>query len=306
MTNYLETEFCGINFKNPVSTCSGTYGFGIEYGRFLPVETLGSITTKGLTFEPRHGNPGVRIIETPSGMLNAIGLENPGAEIFKKTILPQMQERLGDCKIIANISGSTLDDYARISAYLDDAKGIAMYEVNISCPNVSNGGMAFGVTSEGAASVCRAVKENTSKPVMVKLSPNVTDVVSIAKSVAKAGADALALINTLLGLSIDINKKRPTLGNITGGLSGAAIRPVGVRAVWQVAQVVDIPILGMGGISCWQDAMEYILAGADMVAVGAGSFANPALPFDVLEGLETYCQDQGVKNICELVGEAWR
>lgn len=302
----MTTTFAGVTFQNPVSTCSGTYGFGIEYAEFVPVERLGSITTKGLSILPKKGNAGVRITETPAGMLNCIGLENPGAASFKRDYIPKMHEKLGECKIIANISGATLEEYQEISASLDEVDEIAMYEVNISCPNVKAGGLAFGTECASAAEVCRIVKKETSKPVLMKLSPNVTNIVEIAKACEDAGADGLALINTLLGMSIDINRQTPVLGNITGGLSGPCIRPVGVRMVWQVSQAVSIPILGMGGISCWQDAVEYILAGAQMVAVGAANFANPMAPIEVLEGLQNYCESHQIEDVNDLVGKAWK
>lgn len=306
MSCHMQVDFAGVSFQNPVTTCSGTYGFGIEYGRFVPVERLGGISTKGLTLLPRRGNAGVRITETPSGMLNAIGLENPGADAFKQTVLPQMLQRLGDCKVIANISGGTLDDYAQITALLNDAEGIALFEVNISCPNVAAGGMAFGTTCDSAAEVCRVVKAHTDKPVVMKLSPNVTDIVSIAQSVAEAGADGLALINTLVGMSIDVEKQQPVLGNVKGGLSGPCIRPIGVRMVWEVAQAVDLPILGMGGIATWRDAVEYLLAGASMIAVGASTFQNPMAPIEILEGIEAYCNRKGIARVQDLTGMAWR
>lgn len=306
MSVNLETTFAGVSFKNPVSTCSGTYGFGIEYGRFVPVERLGSITTKGLSAYPQKGNPGVRITETPAGMLNCIGLENPGIDEFKERYLPKMRERLSDCKIIANIFGGSLDTYAAASRALNDVEDVAMYEVNISCPNVHAGGLVFGTDCSAAQEVCKAVKAETDKPVIMKLSPNVTDIVSIAKACEEAGADGISLINTLMGMSIDVNRQKPVLGNVTGGLSGACIRPVGVRMVYQVAQAVSIPILGMGGICTWRDAIEYMLAGATMVSVGAANFKNPMAPLEVLDGIEQYCEAKGIQNINEIVGKAWK
>lgn len=302
----MKTSFCGEIYQNPISTASGTYGFGLEYGAFLPVEKLGSIGTKGLTLHPKSGNKGVRITETPSGMLNAIGLENPGAQVFVEEYLPKMRERLGEAKIIANISGDSLDDYEKIAEIVSSAEGISALEVNISCPNVKAGGMAFGVTCQGASDVCRVVKAASKVPVIMKLSPNVTDIVEIAKSVEKAGADAISLINTLLGISIDIYKKRPVIGNVTGGLSGSAIKPVGLRMVYQVAQNVEIPILGMGGIATWEDAIEYFLAGASMVSVGAACFKNPNAPFEILEGITQYCKRMGFKSPSEMVGLSWK
>ena len=217
-----------------------------------------------------------------------------------------MRERLGDCKIIANIFGGTLDTYAAVSKALNDVDEIVMYEVNISCPNVHAGGMVFGTDCAAAADVCRAVKAETDKPVLMKLSPNVTDIVAIAKACEEAGADGLSLINTLMGMSIDVNTQKPVLGNVTGGLSGAAIRPVGVRMVYQVAQSVGIPILGMGGIVTWRDAVEYMLAGAQMVAVGAANFRDPMAPMKVLEGIEAYCEARGITDVNELIGKAWK
>ena len=304
----LRVDFCGLTFKNPVSTASGTYGFATEYGAFVPVDRLGSVTTKGLTLEPRQGNPGLRVTETPAGMLNCIGLENPGVDAFIRDILPQMRARLAeaDTKIIANISGNTVDDYARMAEKLAACPEVALLEVNISCPNVRAGGLAFGTFCAQAAEVCRAVKGVAAQPVLMKLSPNVTDVTEIALGLQEAGADGLSMINTLMGMVIDVEKQRPLLGNVTGGLSGPAIRPVGVRMVWQVAQAVDIPILAMGGIEKTRDALEYILAGASMVAVGAASFADPLAPMAVVDGLEAYCERHRVAHVRDLIGAAWK
>lgn len=306
MTVCMQTTFCGISFQNPVSTASGTYGFGIEYGEFLPVERLGSITSKGLTLAPRGGNPGRRLAETPSGMLNSIGLENPGVDLFINDYLPKMRARLGDCRIIANFSGNTIEEYGRMSAILADVPEVAMYEVNISCPNVQAGGMTFGVDCDSAAAVCAAVKKETDKPVVMKLSPNVTDITAIAKACEQAGADGLSLINTLMGMKIDLKTQKPALGNITGGLSGAAVRPVGVRMVWQVSQAVHIPVMGMGGITNWEDAVEYMLAGAQMISVGAACFKDPYAPFKVIDGIAAYCEMHGIENVNDLVGGAWK
>ena len=304
----LSVDFCGISFKNPISTASGTYGFALEYAPFVPVAKLGSVTTKGLTCAPRQGNPGIRLMETPAGMLNAIGLENPGVDVFVEDILPQMEELLlkEDCKIIANISGNTIEDYEKMADKLSKTNAVALLEVNISCPNVKAGGMAFGTDCLAASEVCKAVKRYAAQPVVMKLSPNVTDIVIIAKALEEAGADGLSLINTLLGMSIDVEKRKPTIGNITGGLSGPAIRPIGVRMVWQVAQAVDIPILGMGGVQTTRDALEYILAGASLVAVGAANFADPEAPFDIIKGLETYCRTHQIHAVRDLIGAAWK
>lgn len=302
----MNIDYCGIDFQNPVTVASGTYGFGIEYNQFVDVSQIGGVMTKGLTMEPRRGNAGVRLQETPGGLLNCIGLENPGAAGFVAQYLPQMTAQLPPCQIIANIAGATLEDYAHIAEYLGHTEGIAAFEVNISCPNVKNGGMAFGTEAKMAAQVCQTVKQYTDKPVIMKLSPNVTDVVEIAQALEAAGADGLSLINTLLGLSIDIKSKKPALGNIMGGLSGPAVKPVGVRMVWQVAQAVKIPLIGMGGITNWQDAVEYMLAGATLITVGTANFVNPMAPLEIAEGIKQYCQEQRISNVKELVGLAWR
>lgn len=302
----MNIDYCGIDFQNPVTVASGTYGFGIEYNQFVDVSQIGGVMTKGLTMEPRRGNVGVRLQETPGGLLNCIGLENPGAAGFVAQYLPQMIAQLPPCQIIANIAGATLEDYAHIAEYLGHTEGIAAFEVNISCPNVKNGGMAFGTEAKMAAQVCQTVKQYTDKPVIMKLSPNVTDVVEIARALEAAGADGLSLINTLLGLAIDIKSKKTALGNIMGGLSGPAVKPVGVRMVWQVSQAVKIPLIGMGGITNWQDAVEYMLAGATLITVGTANFVNPMAPLEIAEGIKQYCQEQHISNVKELVGLAWR
>lgn len=304
----MQVPFCGLTFKNPISTASGTYGFATEYAQVIDVTALGSVTTKGLTLAPRRGNPGVRIMETPAGMLNCIGLENPGIEAFVEDILPKMKALFGpsDTKIIANISGDQVEDYAAMAEALAGHEEVALIEVNISCPNVKAGGLAFGTDCPAAAAVCRAVKDKATQPVVMKLSPNVTDVVTIAKALEDAGADGLSMINTLLGMAIDVEKRRPVLGNITGGLSGPAIRPVGVRMVYQVAQAVRIPILGMGGVSTGRDALEYIMAGASLVAVGAANFPNPHAPLQIIQEVEDFCRRHGVRQVTDLIGCAWR
>lgn len=302
----MSVDFCGLTFQNPVTVASGTYGFGIEYNQFVDVSKIGGVMTKGLTIEPRRGNAGVRLQETPGGLLNSIGLENPGAEGFIRDYLPQMRAELPPCQIIANIAGATLEDYARIAEFLGQIEGIGAFEVNISCPNVKNGGMAFGTEARMAAQVCRTVKRYTKKPVIMKLSPNVTDVVEIALALEEAGADALSLINTLLGMSIDIKTQKPALGNVMGGLSGPAVKPVGVRMVWQVAQRVAIPLIGMGGITNWQDAVEYLLAGAALVTVGTANFVNPLAPLEIAAGIEQYCAQQGLNDVSQLIGRAWK
>jgi dihydroorotate dehydrogenase (NAD+) catalytic subunit len=300
----LHVNLGGLELKNPVTTCSGTYGFGEEYAPYLEPSKLGGMALKGLTKEARLGNPMPRIVETPSGMLNAIGLQNPGIEEFVSGYLPRLKN-IGT-KLIANISGNSLEDYAYVTRVLDQAGGIAAIEVNISCPNVKQGGIQFGTLPHMAAQVTKAVRENTKLPVIVKLSPNVTDITEIAKAVVADGADALALINTLLGLAIDVRNRRPVLANVMGGLSGPAVKPVALRMVWQVSQAVKVPVLGMGGILTAEDALEFILAGATAVAVGTGNFVNPAAPLEIIQGISKYCAEQGVKDINELVGAAWK
>lgn len=300
----LAVNLGGISLRNPVTTSSGTYGFGQEYAAYLPPSELGAIALKGLTREPKSGNQMPRLAETPSGMLNSIGLQNPGIEKFIADYLPQVREL--PTKIIANISGNSVDDYADVAGRLEAAGGIDGIEINISCPNVKHGGIQFGTNPLMAAQVTKAVRDNTKLPVIVKLSPNVTDVTEIARAVVDAGADALSLINTLLGMAIDIKTRKPVLANIMGGLSGPAVKPVAVRMVWQVAQAVKVPILGMGGILTAADALEFILAGATAVAIGTGNFVNPAAPHEVVAGIEAYCLDNGIKDVNELIGAAWR
>ncbi len=294
----------GLAMKNPVTACSGTYGFGEEYASYVDPARLGAIALKGLTREPRSGNAMPRIAETPSGMLNAIGLQNPGLEEFLSGYLPRLRH-LGT-KLIANIAGNTLEDYAYVAGALDRAVGIDAIEVNISCPNVKQGGIQFGTVPRMAAEVTKAVRANTGLPVIVKLSPNVTDITEISRAVVAEGADALSLINTLLGMSIDVGTRRPVLANIMGGLSGPAVKPVALRMVWQVSQAVKVPVLGMGGILTAGDALEFILAGATAIAVGTGNFVDPKAPWHILQGIGEYCAEQGVKDINDLVGAAWK
>lgn len=293
-----------INMKNPVTTASGTFGFGQEYGPYVDINRLGAIVVKGTTLEPREGNATPRLVETPSGILNSIGLQNPGADYLIKHYAPYFQTL--QTNVIVNISGCTVEEYAELAAKLDGVPGIAGLEVNISCPNVKKGGMAFGGDAATAAEVTKAVKQATGLPVIVKLSPNVTDIAEIASAVEAAGADGLSVINTLLGMAIDVRKRKPVLGNILGGLSGPAVKPVAVRAVWQVYKAVKLPIIGMGGIMTAEDALEFILAGAAAVAVGTANFINPRATLDVLEGIEAYLTENGVEDIKELVGAAHR
>ena len=300
----MKVNLGGLEMKNPVTTASGTFGFGPEYADFVDLNALGAIVVKGTTLEPRLGNPTPRMVETPAGMLNAIGLQNPGADAFIKEYLPFLGQY--NTPVIVNMAGNSVEDYGNLAQKLSEAKGIHALEVNISCPNVKQGGIQFGTVPEMAAEVIKKVKDNTSLPVIAKLSPNVSDIVAMAKSVEAAGADAIALINTLLGMAIDIETQKPILGNIMGGLSGPAIKPVAVRMVWQVSQAVHIPILGMGGILTAEDALEFILAGATAVAVGTGNFVNPRASMDIIAGIEEYMSKKGIEDINELIGKAWR
>lgn len=296
----LAVTVAGIHMKTPVIAASGTFGFGLEYKDFIDLNEIGAIAVKGLTLETRSGNQGRRIAETPSGMLNSIGLENPGVDAFLATILPQLKQY--DVPVIANISGNTVEEYALMAKKLTVA-GVAGLEVNISCPNVKNGCLAFGVDPESAALVTRAVKNNTSLPVIVKLSPNVTDIVTVAKAVEAAGADAISLINTLLGMAIDIHSWRPVLGNVVGGLSGPAVKPVALRMVWQVAKAVTVPVIGMGGIMTAEDALEFMLAGAAAVSVGTASLVNPRAAADIAQGMQDYLQKKNLQHINDIVGK---
>lgn len=303
--NRLESNFLGVNFKNPVVTSSGCFGFGSEYMDYFDPNILGGIGIKGLTLEARTGNLGVRIAETPAGMLNCVGLENPGIEVFKDKILKEIKENGIHTNIIANINGSTVEEYVKLAKIVNEIEEIAIVELNISCPNVKNGGMAFGANPEVAGEITRKVKSVlTKKPLVVKLSPNVTSIVEIAKVVEKNGADAISLINTLLGMAIDVREKKPILGNIFGGLSGACVKPVALRMVYQVYKEVKIPILAMGGITSANDALEFMMAGATLVSVGSGIFRNPMLPVEIIEGLEEYAKENDLQNISEIVGAA--
>ena len=295
----LNVTLCGVELKNPVIAASGCFGFGQEYAKMYPASVFGGISLKGMTFEERQGNPPCRIAETPSGMLNSVGLQNPGVEAFLQNELPHLKSR--DVVVIANVAGSTVEEYCAIAERLDSS-GIDLLEVNISCPNVKEGGAAFGTSCTSAAEVVAQMRRRTSKPMMVKLSPNVTDIVSIARAVEDAGADAVSLINTLLGMRIDLKTRRPVLHNNVGGLSGPAVFPVAVRMVWQVASAVKIPVVGMGGISCWQDAIEMMLAGARAVQIGAALFTDPYTPVRVIEGMDAWLEENGVSDVNEIVG----
>ena len=295
----LAVDIGSLHLQNPVMGASGTFGFGREYEVFLDVHKIGAIVTKGVTPVPRAGNPGVRVAETPAGMLNCIGLENPGVDAFISDILPKIKHY--NTPVIVNISAGSVEDYGKMAQLLD-IDGVEALEVNISCPNVKEGGIVFGTDPKAAAAVTESVKKHTKKTVIVKLSPNVTDITVMAKAVEATGADALSLINTLTGMVIDINTRKPLLGNITGGLSGPAVKPIAVRMVWQAAQAVKIPIIGMGGITCAEDAIEFLLAGASAVAVGAYNFVNPSALKDVADGIEAYLKAHDIKDVRELIG----
>ncbi|MGI6611501.1 MAG: dihydroorotate dehydrogenase [Limnochordia bacterium] len=297
----LQVELAGLALQNPVMVASGTFGYGREYAEYFDINALGALVVKGLSLDPWPGNPPPRITETPAGMLNSIGLQNPGVDHFLACDLPWLAEhRLAT---IVNIVGKTVEEYAAVAAKLSQARGVAAVEVNISCPNIKEGGIAFGTDPQAAAAVVAAVAESTDLPVIVKLSPNVTDIVAIAKAVVAAGADIISLINTLLGMNIDVEKRQPVLANVVGGLSGPAIRPIAVRMVWQVYESVDVPIIGMGGIMTTRDAIEFILAGATAVAVGTATFRNPLAAVEIIQGLAAYCDKTGLP-IRKLVGAA--
>ena len=295
----LSVDLAGVKMKNPIVVASGTFGFGREYGQFYNLNELGGICCKGLTLHRREGNPPPRIAETPMGILNSVGLQNPGVDAFIEQELPELKKH--DLAIIANISGNTPEEYGVMCEKLS-AAGVDMIEVNISCPNVKAGGLAYGTKPELAAEVTKVAKEHATVPVMVKLSPNVTDITEIAKAVADAGADALSLINTLRGMRIDINTRRPILKMNTGGLSGPAVLPVAVRMVWEVASAVDLPILGMGGVAKGEDAAQLMLAGASAVAVGTACFADPYAPIKVRDGLAQIVSAQGLDKVSDLTG----
>lgn len=296
----LSVELAGVKLKNPVVMASGTFGFGEDYVDFFPLDRLGGICAKGLTPRLRQGNPGPRIAETPLGMLNSVGLQNPGVDAFIALELPRLKKE--NLAVIANLSGDTPEEYAEMCGKLS-AAGVDMLEINVSCPNVAAGGLAYGTRPELVEEVTRAAKSAAGQtPVMVKLSPNVTDIVEIAQAAQKGGADALSLINTLRGMRIDINSRRPILRRNTGGLSGPALLPLAVRMVWEVHNAVELPLLGMGGIARWEDAAQMILAGATAIGVGSAIFRNPMTPIQVIEGLSDWCARQGVTALRELTG----
>jgi len=295
----LSVEIAGMRLQNPVMAASGTFGYGTEYEPYLDLGGLGAIVTKAVTMEPREGNAPPRVRETPAGMLNAIGLQNPGARAFLDEKLPELREF--GVPVIVNISGRSTEEFVALATMLSVA-GVDALEVNVSCPNVAQEGMYFGVDCEMTGELTAAVAGATDLPVIVKLSPNVTDITQIALAAEEAGADALSLINTLVGMSIDVEARRPHLGNITGGLSGPAVRPVAVHMVWQVARAVELPLIGMGGIMSAGDALEFILAGATAVGVGTANFVEPATMQGVIDGLAQYCRRHGVERITDLIG----
>ncbi len=295
----LKVNIAGVTLNNPVITASGTFGFGREYGKFYDLKEIGGVSVKGLTLLPRQGNTAPRIAETPSGILNSVGLQNPGVEYYIEHELPFLKEA-GTCAI-ANIAGSSIEDYCRMAEIVSESD-TDMVEMNISCPNVKEGGVAFGTVPKTVAEITKAVRKYCKKPLIVKLSPNVTDITETARAAESEGADALSLINTLTGMVIDINNRRPILHNNIGGLSGPAVKPVAVRMVWQVANAVKVPIIGMGGIATGEDAIEFMLAGASAVMVGTYNFVDPYAAVKVVRGIEEYMTKHGIEDVNDIVG----
>ena len=297
----LRTTIGGLSMKNPVMTASGTFGYGVEFADFVNLEDIGGIIVKGTTLLPREGNDYPRMVETASGMLNCVGLQNKGVDYFCEHIYPEIKDI--KTNMIVNVSGSSLEDYAACAARVNELENIPAIELNISCPNVKQGGMAFGVTTEGASSVVKAVRDVYDKTLIVKLSPNVTSIADIALAVQDAGADAVSLINTLMGMVIDIEKRKPVLSIATGGMSGPAVKPVAVRCVWQVAKAVNIPIVGLGGIMNAKDAIEFFLAGASAIEIGTANFIDPAVTVKVAQGINEWLDQHGCKSVGEIVGQ---
>lgn len=295
-----EVKIGGLNLKNPVLTASGTFGYGIEFSDFVDLEKLGGFIVKGTTLNPREGNPYPRSAETPMGMLNAVGLQNKGVDYFAANIYPQLKSL--DTNVIVNVSGACIEDYVACAEKVAQLENIPAIELNISCPNVKQGGMAFGVRPQSAAEVVSAVRKAYPKTLIVKLSPNVTDITEIARAVENAGADSVSLINTLLGMAIDSEKRRPILSTITGGMSGPAVKPIALRMVWQVANAVKIPVIGIGGITNGRDAVEFLLAGATAVEVGTANFMNPAVTGEIVDYIKEYLLRHGMASIDELIG----
>jgi dihydroorotate dehydrogenase (NAD+) catalytic subunit len=296
----LSVEIAGIKLRNPVMTASGTFGYGSEFAEYVDLESIGAIITKGLSLRPKAGNRTPRIVETPGGMLNAIGLQNVGIEAFVREKVPFL--RTVNTPVVVNVYGNTLEEYGELAQRLDKIHEVAGLEINISCPNVKQGGIVFGTDPKAAWEVVSLVRESTIKPVIVKLSPNVTDIVEMAHACAEAGADALSLINTLTGMAVDLQKRRPVLANVTGGLSGPAIKPVALRMVWQVARAVQLPIIGIGGIMSATDALEFIVAGATAVQVGTANFLDPAAAQTIALDMERYLAENGIASVREMIG----
>ncbi len=295
----LSVKVAGVSFANPLIAASGTFGFGREFNEFYPLSTLGGISCKGITLRRRDGNPPPRIAETPSGILNAVGLQNPGVDVFINEDLPWLKQQ--NTTIIANIAGNTVEEYCQMAEKLSETD-VDMIELNISCPNVKSGGVQFGTSCESVGQITHEVRAHCKKPLVVKLSPNVTDIASIAQSAEANGADAISMINTLTGMKIDIHTRRPIIRNNTGGLSGAAVFPVAVRMVWQVSKAVTIPIIGMGGITTWEDAVEMLIAGATALQIGTVLFSDPYAPIKINEGLNRFLDENGIQSVTELTG----
>jgi len=299
----LEVEIAGIKLKNPVMTASGTFGYGEEFSPFIDLDRLGAMVLKGITLKPKRGNPPPRIIETPSGMLNAIGLQNVGVEVLIKEKLPYLKKF--NTPVIINISGDTIEEYIELARRLGEVSkemGVAGLEVNISCPNVKNGDMAWGTDAKATYKIVSSIRKVTTLPLIVKLTPNVTDIKTIAQAAKEAGADALSLINTLVGMAVDIDSRKPKLANISGGLSGPAVKPVALWLVWQVFQTVNIPVIGIGGIIKVEDALEFIIAGARAIEIGTANFINPNITIEIIEGIKKYLIKNNIKDVNELVG----
>ncbi|MCF2582015.1 dihydroorotate dehydrogenase [Bacteroides caecigallinarum] len=289
-----------LNMANPVMTASGTFGYGLEFEDFVDLERIGGIIVKGTTLHHREGNPYPRMAETPMGMLNAVGLQNKGVHYFVENIYPKIKDI--KTNMIVNVSGSQIEDYAETARIINELENIPAIELNISCPNVKQGGMAFGVTAKGAEEVVKAVRDVYKKTLIVKLSPNVTDITEIARAAEGAGADSVSLINTLLGMAINAEKRKPVLSTITGGMSGAAVKPIALRMVWQVAKAVNIPVIGLGGIMNWRDAVEFMLAGATAIQIGTANFIDPAITVKVAEGINDYLERHGYSSVRDIIG----
>lgn len=296
----LSVNFCGVEMKNPVTVASGTFGSGMEYSDFVDLSRLGAVTTKGVANVPWPGNPTPRIAEVYGGMLNAIGLQNPGIDTFVERDLKFLKNY--DTKVIVNVCGRSVQDYVEVVERLSDCDEVDLLEINVSCPNVKEGGIAFGVDPKALENITKEVKAKAKQPVIMKLSPNVSDIAEMARAAVSGGSDALSLINTLTGMKIDINRRTFAIANKTGGMSGPAVKPVAVRMVYQVASAVDVPIIGMGGISTAEDALEFIMAGATMVSVGTANFANPMVTLDIIDGIEKFMEERGIKSLDEIRG----